>query len=98
MIKITKVHIEQKEQGVLSSISFGKTIISKGNKEALIDLSNLGDVNTSRALSVSMFAKKASVSPQAVRKMISEGRLKAQRIGEQYVIAEKELDRYLNEK
>lgn len=46
-------------------------------------------------LSVSEFAKEAHITPQAVRKMISEKRLNANRLGEQYVIDREELNRYL---
>ncbi len=46
-------------------------------------------------LSVSQFADAAGVTPQAVRKMISEGRLKAAKVGEQHVIAKAELNEYL---
>ena len=47
-------------------------------------------------LSVSEFATEAGVTPQAVRKMIAEDRLSAERIGEQYVISREELSRYLS--
>ncbi len=56
-----------------------------------------GSVNqtTHDDLTVSMFAARASVTPQAVRKMIAEGRLRARKVGEQYVINNDELARYL---
>lgn len=46
-------------------------------------------------LSVSQFAKEAHVSPQAVRKMINERRVSAEKLGEVYIIAREELNRYL---
>lgn len=46
-------------------------------------------------LSVTQFAKEAHISPQAVRKMISERRLDAEKLGEAYIIAKEELNRYL---
>jgi len=49
-------------------------------------------------LSVTMFAKEAGVTPQAVRKMISEGRLTSRKVGEQHVILIEELNRYLAER
>lgn len=49
----------------------------------------------SNFLSVSQFAKEADITPQAVRKMISERRLGAEKLGEIYIIAREELDRYL---
>jgi excisionase family DNA binding protein len=47
------------------------------------------------SLTVNEFANKASVTPQAVRKMILEGRLEAVNLGKQYLIGQDELDRYL---
>lgn len=49
-------------------------------------------------LSVSQFADEAQITPQAVRKMIAEGRLRASKIGEQHAISRDELDRYLAER
>lgn len=49
-------------------------------------------------LSVTQFSDEAGVSPQAVRKMISEDRIHAQKLGEQYVISREELNRYLADK
>jgi hypothetical protein len=46
-------------------------------------------------LSVTQFALEAGVTPQAVRKMIAEGRLKASKIGNQHSIPVGELVRYL---
>lgn len=50
------------------------------------------------SLSVSQFAREAQITPQAVRKMISERRLEAVKLGEQYVIRREELVRYLQAK
>ncbi len=47
------------------------------------------------SLTVKEFAGKASVTPQAVRKMILEGRVDAINLGKQYLIGQEELDRYL---
>lgn len=55
-------------------------------------------INSIDVLSVSEFAREASVTPQAVRKMINENRITAFRIGEQYVIEKNELFKYLGEK
>ena len=46
-------------------------------------------------LSVSQFASIAKITPQAVRKMIAEGRLRAAKVGQQHVIVRDELARYL---
>ena len=48
-------------------------------------------------LSVSQFADEARITPQAVRKMIAEERLRAKKVGEQHVISRAELNRYLSE-
>ncbi len=50
------------------------------------------------AISVKEFADAADITPQAVRKMISENRLKADMLGSQYVINKEELARYLQAK
>ena len=49
-------------------------------------------------LSVSQFAAMARVTPQAVRKMIAKGRLRAAKIGQQHVIVRDELTRYLTQR
>jgi excisionase family DNA binding protein len=49
-------------------------------------------------LSVTQFAKACMVTPQAVRKMIKEKRLKAIMVGKQYIIPCLELDKYLKTK
>lgn len=46
-------------------------------------------------LTVTEFAEEARVTTQAVRKMISEERLKAAKMGNQYLIQKEELFRYL---
>jgi excisionase family DNA binding protein len=51
-----------------------------------------------RDMSVTEFAKEARITRQAVVKMITGGRLKAQKVGEQYVIDSEELVRYLQVK
>ena len=51
-----------------------------------------------RLLSVTQFSDEAHITQQAVRKMIAEGRLRAQKIGEQHVISRDELNRYLAER
>ena len=48
-----------------------------------------------RDMSVTEFAREARISRQAVVKMITGGRLKAQKVGEQYIISPEELARYL---
>jgi len=57
-----------------------------------------GTLNGYDVLSVSEFAREISVTSQAVRKMIGEGRVRAMKIGEQYVIDKGELMKYLNGK
>jgi excisionase family DNA binding protein len=49
-------------------------------------------------MSVTEFAKEARISRQAVVKMISGGRLRAKKVGEQYIIDSGELIRYLKTK
>ena len=49
-------------------------------------------------LSVSQFAAIAKITPQAVRKMIAKGRLRAAKVGQQHVIVRDELARYLSER
>ncbi|MFA5411115.1 MAG: helix-turn-helix domain-containing protein [Candidatus Omnitrophota bacterium] len=63
----------------------------------LIPIENKGE-NWTNALSVTQFAEEAGITPQAVRKMISERRLSAKKLGEQYAILREELDRYLQRK
>ncbi len=46
-------------------------------------------------LTVTEFAEEARITPQAVRKMISEERLEAAKMGHQYLIQKEELFRYL---
>ena len=47
-------------------------------------------------LSVTQFANSCRITSQAVRKMISERRLQAVKMGEQYMIPYNELTRYLS--
>ena len=47
-------------------------------------------------LSVTQFANSCMITPQAVRKMITENRLEAVKMGEQYMIPYQELTRYLS--
>lgn len=47
-------------------------------------------------LSVTQFANLCTITPQAVRKMISGMRLEAVKMGEQYMIPYSELNRYLS--
>lgn len=51
-----------------------------------------------REISVTEFANEAKISRQAVVKMISGGKLQAQKVGEQYIIDSEELVRYLKAK
>lgn len=51
-----------------------------------------------RDMSVTEFAKEARITRQAVVKMITAGRLRAQKVGEQYIIDSEELARYLEVK
>jgi len=51
-----------------------------------------------REMSVTEFASEAKISRQAVVKMISSGKVRAQKIGEQYIINSEELVRYLKAK
>jgi len=51
-----------------------------------------------REMSVTEFANEARISRQAVVKMISSGKVRAQMIGEQYIINAEELVRYLKAK
>lgn len=92
MIKITNMQIGGKNangetfrfsvcQNELQLLSNTPTRIDRGTNE--------------NWLSVTMFAKEAGVTPQAVRKMISEGRLTSRKVGEQHVILREELNRYL---
>jgi excisionase family DNA binding protein len=53
--------------------------------------------DTNEEISVSEFADEADITPQAVRKMIAEGRLQAKRLGNQYVLSKKDLYKYLQE-
>ncbi len=46
-------------------------------------------------LTVTEFAEEARITPQAVRKMISEERLEAAKMGHQYLIQKEELFKYL---
>ena len=52
-------------------------------------------VNTNSCITVIQFADKAGVTRQAVNKMISQGRIKAELFGKTYLIDKKQLDQYL---
>ena len=64
------------------------------NFKSLQPLRILTDFNKD-TLTVTEFAEEARVTTQAVRKMISEERLEAAKMGNQYLIQKEELFRYL---
>ena len=91
-IKNFKIKISQKA----SSVGFG---YSDNQWDLIHPVSGITNYTDEYAcLSVSQFAKEARVTPQAVRKMISERRLNAKKVGEQYIIDREELKRYFDNK
>ena len=70
----------------------------KGDLDIKLNVHILKPSFTSDELSVSEFASEANVTPQAVRKMITEGRVQARRLGNQYVISAEELHKYFSRK
>lgn len=91
MIKITNFRI-LKSNGAEEPITF------KNESPLSYNLLKVTTTSFPDRLSVSQFAEAAEITPQAVRKMISENRLKAERLGSQYVIKKDELTRYLQAK
>lgn len=84
MISLSRIQFasDLKADGISSSTAhFSRIKITKGSGPEL--------------LSVTQFADEAKITPQAVRKMIAERRLNAEKIGEQYVISREKLTDYL---
>lgn len=75
----------------------GDTITLNTTSSEIVDL-RIYKHELRRDMSVTEFAKEARISRQAVVKMITGGRLRAQKIGEQYSIGPEELARYLQAK
>lgn len=75
----------------------GDTVTVNTTSSEIIDL-RIYKHELRRDMSVTEFAKEARISRQAVVKMITGGRLKAQKVGEQYIIDPEELARYLQVK
>lgn len=87
-IKNFKIKINQEA----STVGFGYTDNQWDLVHPVSGITNHIDEYT--CLSVTQFAKEARITPQAVRKMISERRLNAKKVGEQYIIDREELRRY----
>ena len=71
-------------ESMLSTVQFGRFRVTEESKRDL--------------MSVKEFAAEACISRQAVLKMITTGRLQANKIGENYAITRGELNRYLAER
>ena len=88
-------------EGVLASGDISAASSTNGNitlGDHVIGMNTGSNNIDGKCISVTEFSRRVGVTPQAVRKMISEGRLEAKKIGEQYVIEEKEVDVYLYRK
>jgi len=89
MIRVRNFKISQVNDGKDDSIEY--------QKHALMPLPKIRveEKELPIGLSVKEFADQAGITPQGVRKMISEDRLSALKLGKRYVISREELDRYL---
>ncbi len=70
------------------------TLVAGSGECQIIDGSTFWNCDR-REMSVTEFADRAGISRQAVVKMISGGRLQASMVGEQYIIPQEALVRYL---
>jgi len=89
MIKVTNFKIINYNGEPLSKVKYKEAPINPQPKVQIVDFHKQDE------LSVSEFANEALITPQAVRKMISESRLTATKTGNQYIIPKEELIRYL---
>jgi len=89
MIKVRNFKITQVSDGKDNSFEY--------QKHVLVPLPKIRVEEEERPdeLSVTEFAEQAGITPQGVRKMISEDRLSALKLGKRYVINKEELVRYL---
>ena len=77
-------------KGALLSVKEGETPY-----RSVLPSSSYAAKSSEKVLTVSQFADEAKISPQAVRKMIAEGRLLANKVGKQHTVPIAELYRYL---
>ena len=75
----------------------GALSVKEGETEyrSVLPTSSFTAKSSGKVLTVTQFADEAKISPQAVRKMIAEGRLMATKVGNQHTVPIAELHRYL---
>jgi len=95
MLKIKDFKTTVKEESTSVQLDFSDTQAEHAKISPRFYFNEISTDELPEALSVSQFAEEACVTPQAVRKMISETRLQAKKLGEQYIILRNELNRYL---
>ena len=89
MIEISNFHFTSSSQESMIRVHIPQDSIN--NSSVL-----MVDFTRPEYLSVTQFANSCTITSQAVRKMISERRLGAVKMGEQYMIPYSELNRYLS--
>jgi len=89
MIEISNFHFKSNSQESMIRLHVSQDNISNSVVPMI-------DFTRPEYLSVREFANSCMITPQAVRKMISERRLEAVKMGEQYMIPYVELSRYLS--
>lgn len=98
MIQITNINTTSNDQSSSVKLCLNgmphDPIPLENATSKIIDWRIVGQ-NSRREMSVTEFSKEAGISRQAVIKMIIGGRLDAKKIGEQYIIQQEELVRYL---
>lgn len=98
MPRITQLKVTKKDKHLsVSVVQPGSGFDTPGEAVSAVPMS-VSTVSREHFVSASQFAKEAGITPQAVRKMISERRLKAFKIGQQHVINKEDLLRYLRER
>ena len=81
------------------------TVLKKRNGSAIIgstksfakESERIPVKETSKLMTVPDIARMLKVTPQYVRKLISEGKLNAERIGTQWVVSQEQLQAYIDE-
>ena len=98
MVEIKNFKTTMKEKKASVQLDFSTTQTEHNETFSKFYFDEISTDEFPEALSVAQFAEEACVTPQAVRKMISETRLRARKLGEQYIILRDELNRYLESK
>jgi excisionase family DNA binding protein len=89
MIEISNFHFKSNSQGSMIRLHIPQDSINNSVVPMI-------EFTRPDYLSVREFANSCMITPQAVRKMITERRLEAVKMGEQYMIPYTELSRYLS--